>query len=157
MTDALRYSNYDVVFQEVPDEISLAINITGCPHHCKGCHSPYLWEYFGDNLLDNLDYIVSRYNGLISCVCFMGGDQNLYDLAAALQIVKAHGLKTCIYSGIDDIGIFNGLTHSLDYLKVGHYDKQLGGLNSNTTNQHFYKIDKSNIIDITERFQKSYL
>jgi anaerobic ribonucleoside-triphosphate reductase activating protein len=157
MTDALKYSNYDVVFQEVPDEVSLAINITGCPHHCKGCHSPYLGDYFGNNLLNDLDSIVTRYSGLISCVCFMGGDQNMSDLVAALQSVKDKGLKTCVYSGADNIGIFLDHIGLIDYLKIGRYDESLGGLSSQTTNQRFYRIEKSNIVDITERFQKTYL
>ena len=32
----LNYYNYDIVCQEIPDEITLAINITGCPNHCQG-------------------------------------------------------------------------------------------------------------------------
>ena len=35
----LKYANFDVVFQEVPDEVTLAINITNCPNQCPGCHS----------------------------------------------------------------------------------------------------------------------
>ena len=40
----LKYVNCDIVFQEVPNEVALAINISGCPCHCPGCHSPYLWQ-----------------------------------------------------------------------------------------------------------------
>ena len=29
----LKYANYDIVFQEVPDEVTLAINISNCPNH----------------------------------------------------------------------------------------------------------------------------
>ena len=36
----LKYSNYEITFAEVPDEISLCINLTNCPHKCIGCHSP---------------------------------------------------------------------------------------------------------------------
>ena len=27
----LKYANFDIVFQEVPDEVTLAINISNCP------------------------------------------------------------------------------------------------------------------------------
>ena len=30
----LRYINTDIVFQEFPDEVTLAINISGCPCRC---------------------------------------------------------------------------------------------------------------------------
>ena len=70
----LKFINSEVVFQEIPDEITLAINISGCPVHCKDCHSKFLWENTGTELnlftLNNL--IIS--NPGITCVCFMGGD-----------------------------------------------------------------------------------
>ena len=46
----LKFHNYDIVFQEIPDEVTLAVNITGCPCHCPGCHSPHLWEDSGTEL-----------------------------------------------------------------------------------------------------------
>ena len=57
----LRYSHYDIVMQEVPNETTLAIDITGCPYKCPGCHSPFLWEYFGDILIDNLESLILKY------------------------------------------------------------------------------------------------
>ncbi|SHF88735.1 hypothetical protein SAMN05444364_11530 [Prevotella scopos JCM 17725] len=39
----LRYINTDIVFQEFPDEVTLAINISGCPCRCPACHSQFLW------------------------------------------------------------------------------------------------------------------
>lgn len=38
----VRYHNFDIVFAEIPDETTLAINITNCPNRCPGCHSPHL-------------------------------------------------------------------------------------------------------------------
>ena len=35
----LRYTNTDIVFQELPDEVTLAVNLSGCPCRCPGCHS----------------------------------------------------------------------------------------------------------------------
>ena len=43
----LKYVNTGVVFQEIPDEVTLAINISNCPCRCPGCHSHYLWEDIG--------------------------------------------------------------------------------------------------------------
>lgn len=126
--------------QEVPGEISLAFNISGCPHRCEGCHSQYLWEDDGDALLDNLGHLLKQYGDLITCVCFMGGDQNMEELILACKIVRLAGLKTCIYSGLDDKEFFDEHLDVIDYLKIGRYVEKLGGLSSSTTNQKFYDI-----------------
>ena len=154
----LKYLGYSIVFQEVPDEVTLAINISGCPHRCEGCHSKYLWEYEGNYISDDLDDLIEKYKGLITCVCFMGGDQNLREVIQCFKTIKSYGLKTCLYSGLDELpphmpsGVF-------DYIKLGHYDNQLGGLDKLTTNQIFLQlsIDKKNgltkIVDLTYKFR----
>ena len=70
----LKYVDTLVSFSEVPDEISLCINISNCPHNCPGCHSSYLAQDIGEELtLDKLSELIFNNKG-ISCVCFMGGD-----------------------------------------------------------------------------------
>ena len=85
----LKYVGFDIVFQEIPDEVSLAINISQCPNNCKGCHSSYLMEDIGENLsYDNLCRLVDKYRDSITCVCFMGGDvspQEIEDLANCVK------------------------------------------------------------------------
>ena len=151
--DALRYSNYDIVFQEVPGEVTLAINITGCPHHCPGCHSEHLWEYFGELLLQDLESIISRYDGMITCVALMGGDQNVKEVQTALKIVKYLGIKTCVYFGSDTMTEIQEIVNDLDYFKIGSYKQSLGGLDSAATNQRFYQVINGEITDITYKFQ----
>ena len=85
----------------------------------------------------------------------MGGDQNIEELLNFLTICKEYNLKTCLYTGADEIE-FPYLFNLLDYIKIGHYDKNLGGLNSPTTNQKFYKIENLELIDLTNSFQKKY-
>ncbi len=46
----LKYVDTAIVFSEIPGEITLAINISGCPNHCQGCHSKYLWKDYGEIL-----------------------------------------------------------------------------------------------------------
>lgn len=136
----LKYLGYDVVFQEVPDEISLAFNISGCPHKCEGCHSQYLWEYKGQYLSDDFESILNKYAKLITCVCFMGGDQNSEELTQMCNIAHKNGLKTALYTGCDSIDeIQQNLLNSLDYIKIGHYDKSCGGLDNKNTNQRMLK------------------
>lgn len=159
MNKPLKYIGYSIVFQEVPNEVSIAINISDCPYRCRGCHSEYLWEYEGEYLLGDLGNIIEEYCGLVTCVCFMGGDQNETEIIEACKIVKSFGLKTCLYSGCDRIDkLWNIILH-LDYVKTGSYKEDLGGLDSPNTNQQFYKIenDGTDLIrptNITYKFQK---
>ena len=45
-----KYLDTQIVFAEIPDEITLAINITNCPFRCPDCHSPELQRNIGNNL-----------------------------------------------------------------------------------------------------------
>ena len=155
----LKYLGYSIVFQEVPNEVSLAINISGCPHRCKGCHSEYLWEYKGGYIYDDIEILLNKYSSEITCVCFMGGDQNSEELKNLILFVKHfYKLKVCVYSGFDyNINDLPQWCYYCDYLKIGSYKSKLGGLNSKTTNQRFYKNKNNVFIDITNEFQRREL
>lgn len=154
----LKYLGYAIVCEEVPDEISLAFNISGCVYKCEGCHSKYLWNYDGRYLSEDFIDILDKYNGLITCVCFLGGDQNMDELTKLCKVIKQRNLKTCIYSGADSTLLFDNLIRDnlLDYLKVGRYILELGGLNSTNTNQIMYKNNNGELEDITFKFNKKY-
>jgi anaerobic ribonucleoside-triphosphate reductase activating protein len=152
----LKYVNYSIVFQEVPDEVTLAINISNCPNRCKGCHSPYLMEDMGEVLSrENLEMIIEQYKNAITCVCFMGGDSEpkaIEQLATCLRQSAKH-LKIAWYSGKSNFADSCTL-HNFDYIKLGAYVEELGGLDSTKTNQRFYKILNGRMIDITSHFMK---
>lgn len=166
----LMYKGYSVVFQEVPGEVSLAINISGCQHHCLDCHSKYLWSNDGANFLFcDINSIIDKYDGLITCVCFMGGDHNLVELNYHANKIKERGLKTCLYTGYDFDEIkykdgFMSLIKHLDFLKTGRYISKRGNLSTPTTNQRFFEIKFNGDIndfekswtfnDITYKFQE---
>lgn len=136
----IKYIDTQIVFREFPDEVTLAINLTQCPNHCVGCHSPYLREDIGFELNEKtLDALVSKNNG-ISCVGFMGGDNDTDTIIKLGQYVKDKWcLKTGWYSGKD---ILPETPHdwykSFDYIKLGHWDDVFGPLDSKTTNQKLY-------------------
>lgn len=98
----LKYIGYSIVFQEVPNEISLVLNISNCPYRCKGCHSKFLWEDEGIPVMESLPILLGEYKDRITTVCFMGGDQNMDELAELLCIVHRAGYKTCLYTGADE-------------------------------------------------------
>ena len=149
----LKYYNYDIVFQEIPDEVTLAVNITNCPHRCVGCHSPHLHRDIG-TVLDaaSLDGLLAKYGRQITCVCFMGGDRQPKDVAILAKHLRQNTkLKVAWYSGNDIMPRYANL---FDYVKVGGYKPELGGLRSRTTNQRLYRYTNGRSEDITERFWK---
>ena len=133
----LRVWRHDVVFQEVPDEISLALTFSGCPLRCPGCHSAETWNPERGEALTQafLDELLSRYAELISCVLFLGGDWQPSALEKAVRQVRAAGLNTCLYSGYDSVPC--AISRHLTYLKTGPWIAARGGLDNPATNQRF--------------------
>lgn len=156
----MKYVDAKVVFAEIPDEITLAINISGCPVRCPDCHSKYLWEDIGESLdRDSLHSLIENNKG-ITCLAFMGGDANVPYLQTLIYWVKTRypELKIAWYSGMEE-PIKRSQIKYLDYIKVGPYIKEFGPLNSKTTNQRMYKIyhleeGKLRVEDITSKFWK---
>lgn len=152
----MKYLNTLVGFREFPDEISLLINITNCPFHCLGCHSPELWEDVGTQLsISELDKLIQANKG-ITCVGFMGGNlRDINPLAFHISIYYP-SLKIGWYTGgiIDESDILK--LEFLDYIKTGPYIKELGGLDSPLTNQRFYIIqhndDNIKLLNVTYKF-----
>lgn len=152
----LKYVDYDIVFQEIPDEVTLTINLSGCPHRCKGCHSQQLQEDVGAELNEqSLFDIIEKYERSITCVCFMGGDgspDKLCELASVVRNRYNGDIKTAWYSG-NTILRDNSYINHFDFIKLGPYIESLGGLKSKATNQRLYKIEAEKMLDITYRMQ----
>ena len=153
----MKYYNAMVVFEEIPDEITLAINITNCPCKCEGCHSKFLWEDVGTELTEKeLIKLIEKNKG-ITTVCFMGGDSNvdeLNHLAEFVSTIDNHSYKVGWYSGRDELSK-NANLMFFDYVKLGHYDYRFGGLNKETTNQKLFKVKDGKLYEnITYKFWK---
>lgn len=137
----MRYAFTDVVFQEVPDEISLLFFICGCPHRCPGCHSASLWnsEQGQPLTLDAYHDWLDRYAGLVTCILFFGGEWWPEQLAMLLENAQSRGFKTCLYTGLDHVS--PEIQQHLNYLKTGPWNPRLGGLDQPGTNQRFLRLD----------------
>lgn len=153
----LKYVDSKVTFTEIPDEITLCINISNCPCHCEECHSSYLAEDIGKSLnLEALTNLIDSNNG-ISCVCIMGGDANPSEVDDIAQDIKEYypELKVAWYSGRQELSKEIEL-ENFNYIKLGPYIKDKGPLNCRTTNQVMLEIDviqgKVFKKDITEKF-----
>ena len=150
----LKYVDAKVVFAEVPDEVTLAINISNCPCQCKGCHSSYLAQDIGTELTFNEVRKLIKNNSGISCIAFMGGDSEPKRIdALASFVTNPYQLKVAWYSGRQELSNHIDL-YNFDYIKLGPYKEEFGPLNSRTTNQRFYKISDGELIDITSKFWK---
>jgi anaerobic ribonucleoside-triphosphate reductase activating protein len=139
----MRCKNTSISLQELPGEISLIFEISNCPHRCPDCHSKELWSNVGDEVSN--DYFLTKlipYKDYISAVIFFGGEWD-NDLVNYLKIAKSFNLKTCLYTGADDVN--QNLKNELDYLKTGKFISELGGLDSIFTNQKFLDL-KNNIL-----------
>lgn len=150
----MKFTNYDIVFREIPDETTLAINISGCPCHCPGCHSSYLADDVGEEL--TYESLMNMVNGNvgITCISFMGGDANpsyINHLAELLRDSES-SLRIAWYSGRQELSDKVDLK-SFDYIKLGPYIEELGGLDKKTTNQVLYKVVGSDLVDITHRMR----
>ena len=147
----------EAAFQEIPDEVTLAINISNCPCHCPGCHSHYLWEDIGLPLnADAIDAFIEKYGDDITCISFMGGDSDPKGVNLLAQYIHEEHpqFKVAWYSGKTVISAAID-KQDFDYIKIGPFIKHLGPLKSSTTNQRLYRRnEQGEFEDITSRFWK---
>lgn len=158
----LKYIDTKIVFQEIPDEVTLAVNISNCPCHCKGCHSSYLAEDIGTPLdEDSLVELLLNNKG-ITCIAFMGGDSDPEYINWLASIMRDMNdsepgnwadVKIAWYSGRQELSEDINLEY-FDYIKLGPYMEEFGPLNSRTTNQRMYKVHDCELEDITSKFWK---
>jgi anaerobic ribonucleoside-triphosphate reductase activating protein len=144
-----------VLFQEVPDHISLCFTITGCPVRCKGCHSKDTWpSTAGTHLSDErFNRYLTQYSQYVSCVLFFGGEWCLEALCSKLKKARESGMSTCLYTGLNDVP--DTLKSLLTYIKTGPYIRTLGGLENPNTNQRFIELANGQVLNI--KFQESSL
>ena len=152
----LKYLKVQEIFEEIPNEISLGVSISGCTIHCRGCHSRELWEDKGEPLdVETLCGLLNQHNG-ITCFCLFGGEADI-DALTELFMYAHKRVKTAWYSGLDRLPKDkHGILQFLDFYKEGHFDYELGGLDSPTTNQRLYHITHpgEKLWDITKLLQK---
>ena len=139
-----------VVLEEIPDRVSLAVDISNCRGNCVGCHSPFLKKDIGVELTPEIiDALVADHFG-VNCFLFLGEGRDVEALLDLAAHVRSLGLEVAVYSGRDVVeDIF--WTH-FDYIKLGPYKPECGPLNKTTTNQRLYQVIDGRPQDITSRF-----
>ena len=138
----------DIVLEEIPDRVTLALEISNCQGSCVGCHAPFLKNDIGKELTaDIVDSLVEQNFG-INCILLLGEGKDKEAVAnLAKQMRSRHpNLELALYSGRNKVE--PELHELFDYVKVGPYMAEFGPLNSPTTNQRLYHHGE----DITHRF-----
>ena len=149
----LKYVDTAVTFAEIPDEISLCINISNCPCHCEGCHSAYLAKDIGTDLTQRALEQFIKENEYVTCISLMGGDSDPSIINLLGSVIHMRGKKSAWYSGRQELSDKIDITN-FDYIKLGPYIKNKGPLNNPNTNQRMYKVIDSKLEDITNKFWK---
>lgn len=134
---------------EVPDHISLGFTILGCPIHCPDCHSKWTWDKDQGESFDfsdeNLDYLLNPY---ISCLLFFGGEWEPDFEETIKRLKDRYRLSLALYTGLElEEAQAKPWFKLLDYIKVGPYIKELGGLRERTTNQSLYLLNNGVIVE----------
>ena len=138
----------DTVIEEIPDRVTLAVEISNCRGNCPGCHSPFLRKDIGEELTPRkVDKMIADNFG-ITCFLFLGegsDSEALLKLARYIRITYPD-LELAVYSGREKVD--DEFSEVFDYIKVGPYIEALGPLNDPRTNQRLYYHGE----DITKRF-----
>ena len=139
-----------VVLEEIPDRVSLAVDISNCRGNCVGCHSPFLRDDIGEELTPAvIDSLVADNFG-VNCFLFLGEGRDPDALLALAAHVRSLGLAAALYSGRPEVE--PAFWQAFDYIKVGPYIPECGPLNNPATNQRLYHIVSGVPEDLTPRF-----
>ena len=140
-----------VVLEEIPDRVSLGVDISNCRGNCTGCHSPFLKKDIGRELTPQvIDALVADNFG-VNCFLFLGEGRDPEALLDLADHVRSKGLLAAVYSGREEVeDIF---WNHFDYIKLGPYRPECGPLNQPSTNQRLYRrTEDGGWEDITFRF-----
>lgn len=138
----------DIVIEEIPDKVTLAVEISNCPGNCIGCHSPFLKNDIGEELTPEIIDSLIADNFGVNCFLMLGEGRDPEALRTLARHVRsAHpNIEIALYSGRQSVE--DELFDIFDYVKVGPYIAEFGPLNKPTTNQRLYH----HRTDITSRF-----
>lgn len=160
----------NIVMEEIPDKVTLAVDISNCTGLCEGCHSPFLRKDIGEELTPEAVEAMLSGNFGVNCFLFLGeGNDREALIRIAAHIRSVHpALALALYSGRERVE--EEIWTLFDYVKVGPFKPACGPLNSRSTNQRLYRVhhkksagektstdEDYSLEDITCRFWRSPL
>ena len=153
VTTLLRMLKYvpeltDIVIEEIPDRVTLAVEISNCRGNCPGCHSPFLKKDIGEELTPQIIDSLIADNFGVTCFLFLGEGKDTDALMRLARHIKETypSIETAVYSGRESVE--EEFYELFDYVKTGPFIEARGPLNNPDTNQRLYYHRK----DITSRF-----
>ena len=132
-----------VVIEEIPDRVTLAVDISNCQGSCVGCHSPFLKLDIGEELTPAIIDALIADNFGVNCFLFLGEGRDpeaLLGLAAHIRAAHPR-LEIALYSGREEVE--PEIWSAFDYVKVGPYRPECGPLNERSTNQRLYYVRRT--------------
>ena len=133
----------DTVIEEIPDRVTLAVEISNCRGNCPGCHSPFLQEDIGEELTPAvIDKLVASNYG-INCFLFLGEGRDSDALLALVRYIRNTypNLEIAVYSG--RAWVDEEFFQAFDFVKTGPYIETRGPLDNPNTNQRLYYHGKN--------------
>lgn len=119
--------------------VRYTVFLSGCKHHCVGCHSPHTWDFNAGTKMYIRDIFYDIYDKreFIDGVSFSGGDpiEQIDNLLPLLKMLKLVGFDIWLWTGYTFDFLNDNHKDALTYLDTiidGKFD-----LNAPTTS--FYK------------------
>lgn len=144
----LKFVDKQVVFEEIPDRVTMALTISNCTGRCQGCHSSWLRLNNGTEITNE---IIDSFYDLPLCNCFLflgdGNDEESL-FKYAIYIKERYNIEIALYTGKDNLS--DKYYDIFDFVKIGSYKEEFGPLNKKTTNQRLFYHN----VDITYKFWK---
>jgi anaerobic ribonucleoside-triphosphate reductase activating protein len=146
-------------------EPSVVVYFCGCPHKCKGCHSPELQDasspmcetISAEEFIGIFDILIENFKRFIKGLILLGGEPLLYSdfLSEVLPEIKQKyfDLSIVLYTGYQFNEIPQNIKQHIDFVVDGPFVEELK-TNSfpASSNQKVYKKENSQWIDFTSSF-----
>ena len=149
----IRIAGFDYLDMNSTDGVALAIYAQGCSHHCKGCHNPELWDFYGGeeyDVMDLVDKIITEYNkGEYDYVVLLGGDILCQDhdyIRYLLRKLTEQGIKVWIYTGYDYDVVPEWCKRDAYCIKCGKYDTRFPKIGKLATGNQAYYFRSGEIV-----------
>lgn len=141
--------------------ISVSLWVSGCPHHCPGCHNKNMWDFNSGGLIPKniKEQIIQAIadNRILRNFSILGGeplcDENIFFVNDIIQTVrnKYPSIKIFLWTGYTvnelknnkNFDIINQIMKNIDFLIDGRYEENKRDVTlflRGSSNQNIYNL-----------------